>query len=320
LVNCVVYRAGRRVAEIPAHEIANYRGSADSFVWVALREPSAEELAAMQVEFDLPPLAVEDAAHGNQRPKIEEYGENLFVVLHLVESSETGILVGEADVFVGRDYVLSVRTGGQQGFRDVRARSEREPELLSRGPAYVLYALMDAVIDRYFPVLDKLEEELELVEERIFAGESPRANIETLYGLRRQLATLKHATRPMLDAVGKLYGGRVPALCVVLQDYFRDVSDHLARINERVDELDNTLTAAMSVSLSFIALRDHEVTMRLASYAALVAVPTMVAGVYGMNFQYMPELDWTLGYPLSLLLMVGVDAVLFWRLRKAGWL
>jgi magnesium transporter len=141
-----------------------------------------------------------------------------------------------------------------------------------------------------------------------------------LYGLRRQLATLKHATRPLLDAVGKLYGGRVPALCAELQEYFRDVSDHLARINQSVDALHETLTAAMSVSLSFIALRDHEVTMRLASYAALVAVPTMVAGVYGMNFQYMPELRWPLGYPLAVVLMVGIDAVLFWRLRRAGWL
>jgi magnesium transporter len=274
----------------------------------------------MAAEFGLAPLAVEDAAHGNQRPKIEEYGQDLFVVLHLVESTGSEISVGEADVFVGRDYVLSVRKRAQQGFRDVRARSEREPELLCRGPAYVLYALMDAVVDRYFPVLEKLEEELESIEERIFAGESPRANIVALYGLRRQLATLKHATRPLLDAVGKLYGGRVPALCAELQEYFRDVSDHLTRINQGVDALHETLTAAMSVSLSFIALRDHEVTMRLASYAALVAVPTMVAGVYGMNFRYMPELEWSLGYPLAVLVMFGVDAVLFWRLRKAGWL
>jgi len=320
LVNCVAYQAGRKLADIDRTQIRNYIGRTDCFVWVALQDPDPGELAAMEAEFDLPSLAVEDASHGHQRPKIEEYGDALFVVLHLIECVGGELSVGEADVFVGRDYVLSVRSRAQQGFRDVRVRSEREPELLRHGPVYVLYALMDTVVDRYGPVLDSLEHKLDEIEERIFAGGSARENIEALYSLRHRLAALKHATGPLLEAVSKLYGGRVPALCVNLQEYFRDVSDHLVRLNQTIDSMRDTLTAAMSVNLSLIALQEHDVTKRLASYAALVAVPTMVAGIYGMNFEHMPELHWTIGYPLSIGVMVIVDLYLLWRLRRAHWL
>ena len=320
LVNCVAYQDGKKLADIRKREIRAYLGRADCFVWVALKDPDAAELAEMQDEFDLHELSVEDARHGEQRPKIEEYGDSLFVVLQTVEVAGEELKVGEMDVFVGRNYVLSARQKSTRGFQDVRARCEREPELLRHGSGYVLYALMDAAVDRYFPVLDAVETELEALEEQIFTGKSPRENIEALYYVKQKLMTLKHAAGPLLDASGRLYGGRVPHACTGLGEYFRDVYDHLFRLNQSLDTLRDTVTTAIQVNLAMITIGESEVTKRLAAYAALVAVPTMIAGIYGMNFEHMPELNWAFGYPLSIAVMAAIDGYLFYRFRKAGWL
>ena len=321
LINCVAYQDGKKLAEIPVEDISTYVSRPDCFVWVALKEPQAEELALLQAEFGLHELAVEDARHGHQRPKIEEYGDCLFTVLHIIEPGDEELGVGEIAVFVGPNYVLSVRSRTERGFTDVRARCEREPDLLRHGSGYVLYALMDSVVDRYFPVLDALETELEAIEARIFSGGSTtRANIEALYELKHKLMTLKHAAGPLLDSIGKLYGGRVPQVCAGMSEYFRDVHDHLVRVNQNIDSMREMVTTATSVNLSLITLAENETTKRLASYAALVAVPTMVAGVYGMNFEHMPELKWVWGYPFAIGLMVVIDTYLWFRFRKAGWL
>jgi len=320
IVNCVVYRDGQKVADLEPAQISDYVGRPEHLVWVALKDPDGAELAAMQEEFGLHELAIEDARHGNQRPKIDEYGDSLFVSMHTVEFVEGDLSVGEVDVFVGPGYVLSVRTRSTQGFAGVRARCEREPELLRQGAGYVLYALMDAVVDRYFPVIDALEAELEQVEQRIFKGAPARASVEALYDLKQKLTTLQHAVRPLLEATGKLYGGRVPQVCAGTQDYFRDVLDHLLRINQSIDGLREMVVTAVTVNLSLISLQENETTKRLAAYAALIALPTLIAGVYGMNFQHMPELRWAFGYPASMALMGGVDLYLFYRFRKAGWL
>jgi magnesium transporter len=320
LINCVAYENGRKLADIARTEISEYLKRPGCFVWVALYEPDDRELAEMQQEFDLHELAVEDAQHGHQRPKIDEYGDSLFVVLHTIELEGKELRVGEVDVFAGPNYVLSVRSHAKRGYADVRARCEREPELLRQGSGFVLYALMDAVVDRYFPALDLLETEFESIEDQIFGGGLARRNIESLYGLKQKLMVLKHAAGPLLDAVGKLYGGRVPQVCIGTQEYYRDVYDHLTRINQTIDGIREAVTTAISVSVSLIQLQENEMTKRLAAYAALVAVPTMIAGVYGMNFQYMPELKWTFGYPFALGAMVAIDGWLFYRFRKAGWL
>ncbi len=320
LINCVAYENGRKLADIARHEISDYLKRPGCFVWVALYEPERGELEAMQEEFDLHELAVEDAQHGHQRPKIEEYGDSLFVVLHTIELEGKELRVGEVSIFAGPNYILSVRHGTKRGFADVRARCEREPELLQHGSGFVLYALMDAAVDRYFPVVEALETEFENIEDQIFGGGLARRNIESLYGLKQRLMVLKHATGPLLDSVGKLYGGRVPQVCVGTQEYFRDIYDHLSRINQTIDGIRDAVTTAMSVSVSLIQLQENEMTKRLASYAALVAVPTMIAGVYGMNFEHMPELKWTFGYPFAIGLMVAIDAWLFYKFRKAGWL
>jgi magnesium transporter len=320
LVNCAAYQDGKKLGDIPAGEISDYVSRPECFVWVALYEPTPEELNAMQEEFGLHELAVEDARHGHQRPKIEEYGDGLFAVLQTVEVAGDDLKVGEVAIFVGRNYVLSIRRGTERGLTDVRARSEREPELLRYGSGYVFYAIMDAVVDRYFPVLDALEMELEEVEKRIFSGRSNREIIEALYGLKQKLMTLKHAGGPLLEATGKLYGGRVPQPCARLQEYFRDIYDHLVRLNQSIESLREMVTTAITVNLSLLTIQESEVTKRLAAYAALVAVPTMIAGVYGMNFQHMPELSWEWGYPASVATMAAIDAYLFYRFRKAKWL
>ena len=320
LVNCVVYQEGRVLAETDVREISRYVNRPECFVWVALRDATDAELMDMQREFGLHELAVEDARHGHQRPKMEEYGDSLFVVLHVLEQGEGDLNTGELHIFVGRNYVLSVRHRAEMGFEGVRRRSEREPELLRRGAGYVLYALMDAVVDRYFPILDRLETELDDIERRIFAERSSRANIEALYNLKQKLMRLKHAVGPQAEAVGRLFGGRVPPVAAGMGDYFRDVYDHLMRLSQAIESQREMVTTAISVNLSLITLQDGEVMRRLAAYAALVAVPTMIGGIYGMNFEHMPELDWRFGYPLALAAMLGLDVLLFWRFRRAGWL
>jgi magnesium transporter len=320
LINCAAYQDGKKLGDIRKEEIHDYLGRPGCFVWVALKDATSDELAEMQREFGLHELAVEDARHGHERPKLEEYGDSLFAVVHTVESVGEELKIGEVNIFVGPNYVLSVRNRTEQGFTNVRQRTEREPHLLKHGAGFVFYALIDTVVDRYFPVLESLEDELERLEERIFGSTPARENIEALYALKQKLMTLRHAALPLQETTGKLYGGRVPELCSGTQEYFRDVYDHLVRINQSIDSLREMVTTAISVNLSLITVQENETVKRLAAYAALVAVPTMVAGVYGMNFEHMPELKWMWGYPFALGVMVVIDAYLFYRFRRAKWL
>ncbi|WP_028100710.1 magnesium/cobalt transporter CorA [Pseudoduganella violaceinigra] len=320
LINCVAYQDGRKLADIPVVDISEYVARPDAFVWVALRDATREELEVMQEEFGLHELAVEDAGRGQQRPKIEEYGDSLFVVVKMLELREGELHLGEVDIFVGPNYVLSTRSNSTQDFLGVRARAEREPHLLQQGAGFVLYALMDAVVDRYFPIVDTLEMELEKIEERIFIRGSQQDNIERLYELKRKVMTVRHTVAPLLDAIGKLHGGRVPAVCSNTQEYFRDVHDHLLRINAALDTMRETIGTAIQVNLSMVALEEGEVNKRLAAWAAIFAVLTAFAGIWGMNFKHMPELDWRFGYPSALALMLVVCGSLYRRFKKAGWL
>jgi len=320
LVNCVAYQDGRKLADVDKREIHDYLARPGCFVWVALKDASEAEIEEMREQFDLHPLAVEDARHGHQRPKVEEYDDLLFVVMQTIEMAGDELKVGEINVFVGPNFVVSMRQRAERGFLDVRARAEKEPELLKNGAGYVLYALMDAIVDRYFPVLEAVELELETIEDKLFSTTAPRDSIETLYYVKQRLTTLKHATLPLMEYAGKLFGGRVPQVCSGLTEYFRDIHDHLVRLNQNIDTARETVNTAIQVSLALITIGENEVTKRLAAYAALVAVPTMVAGVDGMNFTHMPELDWQYGYTLAIGIMVLVDAILFLRFRKARWL
>jgi magnesium transporter len=320
LVNCVAYIEGRKLADIPKEEISEYLKRPDCFVWVALKDPEPAELEEMRQEFGLHELAVEDARHGHQRPKIDEYGDSLFVVLQTLEFKGGELTSGELHIFVGPNYILSVRVRTERGFTDVRARTEREPQLLNHGSAYVLYALMDAVVDRYFPILDALETELEAIEEQIFVRNAARSNIEGLYLLKQKLMTLKHAVDPLMEAVGKLYGGRVPRICAGMGEYFRDVFDHLQRLHASIEGIRDMQTTAIQVNLGMISLNETEVTKKLAGWAAIIAVPTLIAGIYGMNFKFMPEYEMVYGYPLAMAAMLGIDVGLYAWFRKIHWL
>ncbi len=323
LINCVVYENGSKLADIPIDRIGEYVALPNCFVWVALQDPSQDEMDALQRAFGLHPLAVEDAQKGHQRPKVEEYGDSLFVVLHLLDAdtghTRTTVQMGELDVFVGRNYVVSVRSRSEHGFVEVRERCQREPELLRNGPGFVLYALMDAVVDRYFPAIDAFDVELETIEERIFTQGGARENIQRLYGLKQRLTVLKHAVAPLLEGAGKLHGGRVPQICASSQEYFRDVIDHLSRINATVDSMRDTIGTAIHANLSMVTIEDGEVTKRLAAWAAIFAVCTAFAGIWGMNFEHMPELKWRYGYAVALGLIAGLCGYVYYRFRRAGW-
>ena len=324
VINCVAYQNGRKLADITVEAISDYLVRPDCFVWVALLEPGDDELALLAEEFGLHELAVEDARKGHQRPKIEEYGSSVFTVLHTVDIDPTDadgdLIVGEIAVFAGPNYVLSVRRKSPHGFQGVRARAEADPEKLARGSGFVLYAIMDTVVDRYFPVLARLEADLEQLESEIFHGVPSASNIEAFYDLRYRLMVLKHAVASLMEATAKLFGGRAPAVCLGAQEYFRDVFDHLVRINAAIDGQREMLQTGIQVTLTLVSIADSQVTKRLAAYGALITVPTLLAGIYGMNFDHMPELKWVGGYPLTLATMIGLDVVLFFKFRKNKWL
>jgi magnesium transporter len=320
LINCVAYRDGVRLADIDPGAISDHLGQPGSLVWVALRDATDAELDEMRREFGLHELAVEDARHGHQRPKIEEYADTLFVVMHTLEIVHGEVVLGEVHVFVGRDFLLSVRNRSSQHFLGVRERCEQEPHLLRQGPSFVLYALMDTVVDRYFPVLDAFESEFEAIEEQIFERGQVQSNIKRLYELKRKVVQLKHAVTPLMEAVGKLHGGRVPALCANTQEYFRDVHDHLARINTSADSLREAINTAILVCQSTISIEQNNINKRLAAWAAIFAITTAFAGIWGMNFEFMPELGWQYGYPVALLAMLAVAGVMYRGFRRSGWL
>ena len=320
LINCVAYKDGVKLADLPVEEISDYLERKDCFVWVALRDTTDAEIEKMQEEFGLHDLAAEDARHGHQRPKIEEYGDNLFVVMHLVEMDGTELSVGEISIFVGPNFVLSVRNNSKQSFLGVRARCEREPELLKQGAGFVFYALMDAVVDLYFPVIDDLEFQLESIEERLFDKGSALANIAQLYELKRKVMVLKHAVMPLMEATGKLHGGRVPPVCSSTQEYFRDVYDHLVRINSTIDAMRDTISTAILVSQSTVSIEQTVINKQLAAWAAIFAIATVFTGIWGMNFRVMPELRWEYGYPLALLVIIAVCGLLYRHFKRSDWL
>jgi magnesium transporter len=319
LINCALYKNGLKVSDLEPHAISAHLNCSDTFVWVASVDPPYDELARMQNAFDLHPLAVEDALTGHQRPKIDEYGKSLFAVIHILTSNDD-ISVGELNIFVGEHYVYSVRTHSSINFLGVRERCEAEPELLSQGSGFVLYALIDAVIDRYYPIIDQLESELEDIEENLFKSKVTQSNIERLFELKKKVMIVKHAVVPLMEAIGKLSGGRVTPILANSTEYFRDLYGHLQRINSIIESMREAIGTAIQVSISEIALEQNNVQKRLAAWAAIFAVATAFAGIWGMNFEQMPELKWHYGYPVAIGIIVVACTFLFWRFKRAGWL
>ena len=320
LVNCVVYREGLRVADIGLDDIPQWRGRPGTFVWVALHDPTDIELDTVQRQFALHDLAIEDVRTGHQRAKMEEYDDVLFTIMPLLEMKDREISVGEVSIFVAEDFVLSVRARCSRGFLGVRARAEREPELLCHGPGYVFYALVDAIVDRYRPIIEELEDELDDIEAKIFQGGAARDNVRELYALKQKVLLLRHAIAPAMETIDKLHGGRVPRVVHNLDAYFRDVFDHLYRVQASAEAVREMIITAISVNLAMVTIEESDVSKKLAAWAAIFAAMTTLAGIWGMNFEFMPELRWTYGYPAAIGLMLVVALYLYRRFRKAGWL
>ena len=319
LINCASYKDGRKVADLDPNSIRSHLRSPKEFVWVASLNPELDEISQMKDAFDLHPLAVEDALAGHQRPKIEEYGDSLFAVIQILTLNEE-IEVGELDIFVGEHFIYSVRNRSEVKFLGVRERCEREPELLKQGSGFVMYALIDSVVDRYFPIVDHLETELEEIEDKLFERNDTQDNIERLYDLKKKVMIVKHAVTPLMEAVGKFSGGRVPPILVNSVEYFRDLYDHLSRINSIIEGMRDAIATAIQVSFSQITLEQNIVQKRLAAWAAIFATATAFAGIWGMNFESMPELKWHYGYPLAIGIIVLACSLLYIRFKRAGWL
>ncbi len=321
VVNCVAYGSDGSKRDISLEQISDVLAVDDgSFVWVGLYEPEEALLDSLQEEFDLHDLAVEDAHHAHQRPKIEAYGNSLFIAVHTAQAVAGKVAFGETHVFMGPRYLLTVRHGASLSYASVRTRCEREPELLALGPSYGLYAVLDFIVDNYLPIVDEFSDTLNELEQDIFAASFRRETIVKLYELKRELTRLRLAVAPMQDITGQLTRGHTTLVGEEMRLYFRDVFDHTLRVNESTDTLREMLTAAMSVNLALVTVSQGEVVKRLAGWAGLLAAPTLIASWYGMNFQFMPEL----GGRYSYLVLVGITATivgaLFIVLRRARWI
>jgi magnesium transporter len=322
VVNSAAYAGGLRVGEVAIQDISEVLKQPDRFVWIGLHEPDAELLREVQQEFSLHDLAIEDAARAHQRPKLERYGESLFVVLRTAHLDRaTGeIEFGETHLFVGPNYVVSVRHGPSLPYIEVRSRCEANPDLMARGPGFVLYSLMDFIVDQYFPLVDALEDKLESLEDNIFSQTLTRETTERIYQLKRVLLEVKRGIAPLVDMSNRLMRADTTLIPDDVRPYFRDVYDHAIRINEMIDVLRELLTTALEANLSLVAVSQNDAMKRLAGWAAIFAVPTMIAGIYGMNFKFMPELDWLFGYPMAMVLMIGACAFLYYKFKRSGWL
>ncbi|HSF47069.1 MAG TPA: magnesium/cobalt transporter CorA [Burkholderiales bacterium] len=320
VVNCAAYSKGRKIGDIEVEEISEILQQDAAFVWVGLHEPSEELMRKIQEEFNLHDLAVEDAHRAHQRPKVEAYGDSLFIVLHTAQKIEGKVRFGETHIFIGAKYVVSVRHGASLTYKPVRSRCESTPHLLRKGPAFVLYAIVDFVVDNYIPIVEELEDEVEQLEADIFKGQGGRATTERIYELKRDLMATRRAIWPLMEVCGSLMRFDVALIPEDSRPYFRDVHDHVIRINEAIDNMREALATALSVNVSLTAVGQNEVMKKLAGWAAILAVPTMVGGIYGMNFEYMPELHWKFGYPLVIACVLVVCALIYRRLKRAGWL
>jgi magnesium transporter len=322
VVNCAAYADGRRVANVEIDEISPVLKQPEQFVWVGLHEPDEEMLGQVQREFGLHDLAIEDAHCAHQRPKLEAYGDSLFIVLRTAQMNreERHIDFGETHFFIGHNFLVTVRHGSSLPYTEVRARCESTPHLLRKGPAFALYAVMDSIVDQYFPVIDALEQELEAIEEQVFGEQSSRETTAQIYRLKRELLDVKRAVSPLIDICNRLIRFDLELIPEGTRLYFRDVYDHVIRINEIVDNSRELLTTALEANFSLISISQNDVSKKFAGWAAIIAVPTMIAGIYGMNFKFMPELDWIYGYPLALTLTLGSSCVLFLLFKRSGWL
>jgi magnesium transporter len=303
------------------HEAMEACRQPECFAWIGLFEPTEDEFESIRSEFDLHPLAVEDAIHAHERPKLEVYDDMVFIVLktaRYVDPTEV-VKLGEILVFLGRDYVITVRHGEASELGGVRRSLEESPDLLQHGPGAVLHAIVDRVVDDYGPAIAGLGEDIDQVEDQVFS-ESRRNAAERIYKLKREVLEFAHAVGPLVDPVDRLARGKYVVIHPEVRTYFRDVNDHLLRAHDQLESFRDLLTSVLQANLTQVGVRQNEDMRKISAWVAIAVVPTAIAGIYGMNFEHMPELDWTFGYPAALLLMLTVCSLLFWRFKRAGWL
>jgi magnesium transporter len=322
IVDCAIYEDGRRRdGQVDLEHAYEERHDENAFVWIGLYEPTADEFDSLTQEFKLHPLAVEDAIHAHQRPKLEVFNEMVLLVLktaRYVDPTEV-VELGEVLIFLGHDYVITVRHGEASELKPVREALENDPERLRCGPGAVLHGILDRVVDDYAPAIDGLQADIDEVEAELFSGE--RSNpAERIYRLLREVLAFRRASAPLVDPLDKLASGHFEQVSPEIRDYFRDVNDHLIRAREQLDAMHDLLSSSLQANLAQVAVRQNEDMRRISAWIAIIAVPTAVAGIYGMNFEHMPELTWTFGYPLVLIAMLVACTVLYRYFKRAGWL
>jgi magnesium transporter len=321
VVAAAAYSAGRRVAEITLEEGKAWSDKPGHLVWIGIHEPGPDELRSLQRQFGLHDLAIEDALTAHQRPKAETYGDTLFLVLRTVQRRGEGVVeFGETHIFAGKGYVISVRHGPSSSYAKVRERLESSPALLRHGEDYIVHAILDFVVDCFMPVLERVEAEVVDLDERILRKGLSRTKIASIHNLRGELRRLRHAAAPLIDVCRRIEHLRLPFIDDAIRPYFRDVADHVQRVNETIDSLGEILDHSFEAGLLLESSHQNEIGRRFAAWAAILAVPTAIAGIYGMNFENMPELTWRYGYFMVLGLIALVCAGLFRQFRRSGWL
>jgi len=321
IVDCAVYERGRRRAgELPLEDACEASRRRDAFVWLGLYEPSEQEFDAVRREFDLHELAVEDAINAHQRPKLEAYDDSLFVVLKPARylEAERDVEFGEILIFLGNGFIITVRHG-EAALHEARLHVEERPELLECGPGAALYAIVDRIVDDYQPVIAALDHEIDALEREVFSH-SPTNPAEAIYKLKRDVLELHAAIAPLAEPLDRLARGRHELIHEDIRTYFRDVHDHLLRIIGQVESYRDLLTSVLAANLSQVTVRQNEDMRRISAWAAIIAVPTLIAGIYGMNFAHMPELHWTFGYPIALVTIAVAALVLYRYFHRIGWL
>ncbi|MCZ4089390.1 magnesium and cobalt transport protein CorA [Sinorhizobium psoraleae] len=320
VVAAAVYQNGQRLRDIQIEEAGQWRGREDVVVWIGLHEPNETLLRQIQAEFKLHDLAIEDAGKAHQRPKLEIYGDAIFVVARTAHMADDQISFGETHLFVGRGYVISVRHGASTSYMAVRQRCEASPAALAHGENYILYSILDFIVDNYMPVVEAIHSEVEELEDRLLRDRLDKADIERLYLLRRNLLRLRNAVVPLVDVCRRHEHLELPGMDAAMQHLFRDVTDHVRRVQEDIDALREVLAFTFEASLMIGQSEQTEISRKLASWAAILAVPTAIAGIYGMNFEDMPELRFRYGYFVVLAIIVGLCVTLYRFFRRARWL
>ena len=321
IINCAAYSKGNRVADIALSKVHEVLKENNQFVWIGLHEPSENTLSQVQVEFGLHDLAVEDAHKAHQRPKLELFGDTLFVVLRTAQmNQDRHIEFGETHFFVGENFIVIVRHGSSVSYAEVRSRCENIPHLLSKGQGFVFYAVMDFIVDHYYPVVDEMEQGLQEIEDKIFKEKPSRETTEQIYQLKRELLEVKRAVTPLIEVCNRLMRFDIKCISEETRPYFRDVYDHVIRISDMIENTRELLNTAMEANFSLISISQNDVSKRFAGWAAIIAVPTMVAGFYGMNFKFMPQVEWEFGFYAIVSLTLVACVFLYFLFRRSGWL